>query len=104
MGDRTRPSGSRGVRASPADSGRRMGGGSICGEATYGHRPIANDPRRTHMSRVIAVSSQKGGIGKTTMAGNLAVAWSERGRHVLLVDLDPQFALTRRFGISPADA
>lgn len=56
------------------------------------------------MSRVIAVSSQKGGIGKTTMAANLAVAWSEMGRHVLLVDLDPQFALTRRFGTSPASA
>ena len=54
------------------------------------------------MPRVIAVSSQKGGIGKTTMAANLAVAWGEAGRRVLLVDLDPQFALTRRFGISPA--
>jgi cellulose biosynthesis protein BcsQ len=32
------------------------------------------------------------------MAANLAGAWSEMGRHVLLVDLDPQFALTRRFG------
>jgi chromosome partitioning protein len=56
------------------------------------------------MPRVIAVSSQKGGIGKTTMAANLAVAWSEAGQHVLLVDLDPQFALTRRFGTSPAAA
>jgi chromosome partitioning protein len=56
------------------------------------------------MPRVIAVSSQKGGIGKTTMAANLAVAWAEVSRHVLLVDLDPQFALTRRFGTSPAAA
>lgn len=54
------------------------------------------------MPRVIAVSSQKGGIGKTTMAANLAVAWSEHGERVLLVDLDPQFALTRRFGVAPA--
>jgi chromosome partitioning protein len=53
------------------------------------------------MPRVIAVSSQKGGIRKTTM--NLAVAWSEFRQRVLLVDLDPQFALTRRFGVSPAD-
>jgi hypothetical protein len=46
------------------------------------------------MPRVISVSSQKGGVGKTTMAANLGVAWSEQGQRVLLVDLDPQFALT----------
>ena len=56
------------------------------------------------MPRVIAVTSQKGGIGKTTAAANLAVAWAEQGQHLLLVDLDAQFALTRRFGVSPADA
>lgn len=55
------------------------------------------------MSCVLAVGSQKGGIGKTTTAGNLAVAWGANGRRVLAVDLDPQFALTRRFGLAPAD-
>ena len=54
--------------------------------------------------RVIAISSQKGGIGKTTTAANLAVAWGSLGRRVLAVDLDPQFALTRRFGVAPTDA
>jgi chromosome partitioning protein len=44
------------------------------------------------MSRVLAVGSQKGGIGKTTTAGNLAVAWGAGGLRVLAVDLDPQFA------------
>lgn len=53
------------------------------------------------MSCVLAVGSQKGGIGKTTTAGNLAVAWGAYGLRVLAVDLDPQFALTRRFGLSP---
>ena len=53
---------------------------------------------------VIAISSQKGGIGKTTTAANLAVAWGALGRRVLTIDLDPQFALTRRFGMSPAVA
>jgi len=56
------------------------------------------------MTRVIAVSSQKGGIGKTTTTANLAVAWGLLGRRVLAIDLDPQFALTRRFGCNPADA
>lgn len=54
------------------------------------------------MSRTIAVSSQKGGIGKTTTTANLGLAWGEAGRRVLLVDLDPQFALTRRFAVNPA--
>src|SRR3954447_2858755 len=59
--------------------------------------------RRTQMPRTIAVSSQKGGIGKTTTAANLALAWGAMGFEVLAVDLDPQFALTRRFGHSPAE-
>ena len=51
------------------------------------------------MTRVIAVCSQKGGIGKTTTAANLAVAWGALGAQVLAIDLDPQFALPRRFGV-----
>ncbi len=43
-------------------------------------------------------------IGKTTTAANLALAWGQADDRVLLVDLDPQFALTRRFGLSPAEA
>ncbi len=42
------------------------------------------------MGATVCVTSQKGGVGKTTVALNLATALAEKGRRVLLVDLDPQ--------------
>ncbi|MBI2706326.1 MAG: ParA family protein [Actinobacteria bacterium] len=54
-------------------------------------------------SRVIAVANQKGGVAKTTTVHTLGAALSERGRRVLLVDLDPQACLTFSNGINPDD-
>lgn len=53
------------------------------------------------MARVIAVANQKGGVGKSTTTQNLGFALAERGRRVLLVDLDPQAALTVMCGVTP---
>ena len=51
------------------------------------------------MGRVIAVANQKGGVAKTTTVHSLGAALAERGRRVLLVDLDPQAGLTYSAGI-----
>ena len=54
------------------------------------------------LPRVIAIANQKGGVGKTTVTLGLASAAARAGRHVLVVDLDPQGSSTWVLGHDPA--
>ncbi len=55
------------------------------------------------LSRIIAVSNQKGGVAKTTTVMNLGAALASMGKRVLVLDSDPQANLTVGFGLDPSE-
>lgn len=57
--------------------------------------------RHTHSTTVIAVGNQKGGVGKTTTAINLAAALGTLGKRSLIIDLDANCGATRSLGVPP---
>ncbi|MGH8869474.1 MAG: ParA family protein [Actinomycetes bacterium] len=65
------------------------------------HLPEPPPPKRRGSAQVIAMCNQKGGVGKTTTTINLGAALAEYGRKILLVDFDPQGALSVGLGVNP---
>jgi chromosome partitioning protein len=100
----------RGVSAAGGGGGeaeetRASGGGGRAVDPAQARetRPIPEPaPLQSHgPAKVVALCNQKGGVGKTTSTINLGAALTEYGRRVLLLDFDPQGALSVGLGVQP---
>jgi chromosome partitioning protein len=69
---------------------------------SFSHPSPIRNHRDTAMARIFCIANQKGGVGKTTTAVNLAWAFALAGNRTLLVDLDPQCNATSGLGFASA--
>jgi chromosome partitioning protein len=88
--------------ARPQDTDPEMGAAALRSDPAKARQTKLPEPpplTEHGPARVIAMCNQKGGVGKTTSTINLGAALVEHGRRVLLVDLDPQGALSVGLGV-----